>query len=285
MRIIRKVLMKSSGRIHCLVLAVFFLFSSHSFAAGKVEVFAGSASKPPLDEITKNFKNKTGIDVEIHYGGSGTVLSQMIISKRGDVYIPGSSDFLDIARKKGVIEKDNEKILAYLVPVISVQKGNPKKIKGIHDLLRDDLKIAVGSPKTVCIGLYAIEIFYEAKISEKMKKNIATYTESCEKTANLITLKAVDAVVGWDVFEKWNPKTTETVKIDKKYVKRVGYIPAAVSKFSKDKKSAEAFINYTGTKESRKIFQKWGYIIDFKEIKEKYGNVKVGGDYRLEEGW
>jgi molybdate transport system substrate-binding protein len=37
-------------------------------------VFAGAASKPPTEEVAKAFEAKTGVKVDISFGGSGTVL-------------------------------------------------------------------------------------------------------------------------------------------------------------------------------------------------------------------
>ena len=87
-------------------------------------VFAGAASIPPLDEAAEAFKKQTGIQVYCTYGGSGTVLSQMELSKTGDLYIPGSPDYIPKAERKQVTDPGSTRIIAYLVPVIAVQKGN-----------------------------------------------------------------------------------------------------------------------------------------------------------------
>ncbi len=60
------------------------------------------------------------------FGGSGKVLSQMKLAKQGDLYFPGSSDYMEKAKKDGDVIADTEAIIAYLVPAINVQAGNPK---------------------------------------------------------------------------------------------------------------------------------------------------------------
>ncbi|HEY3278614.1 MAG TPA: substrate-binding domain-containing protein [Syntrophorhabdaceae bacterium] len=47
-------------------------------------VFAGAASKPPTEEAAKAFEKKTGVKVNVTFGGSGFVLSQMTLAKKGD---------------------------------------------------------------------------------------------------------------------------------------------------------------------------------------------------------
>ncbi len=63
--------------------------------------FVGSASKPPMEEAIKAFEEKTGIAVYANYGGSGAMLSQIELSKSGDLYIPGSPDYIVKAERKG----------------------------------------------------------------------------------------------------------------------------------------------------------------------------------------
>ena len=79
---------------------------------------------------------------------------------------------------------------------------------------------------------------------EKFKKNLVNYTESCEKTANVISLKAVDAVLGWRVFQYWDPERIETIYLRPEEIPRIGYIPIAISKFTRDKALAQKFIDF-----------------------------------------
>ena len=89
-------------------------------------VYAGAASKPPTEEAAKLFEQKTGVKVDLVFGGSGTVLSQMELNKKGDLYFPGSSDFMEMAKKKRLVYPETESKIVYLVNAINVQKGNPK---------------------------------------------------------------------------------------------------------------------------------------------------------------
>ncbi len=120
-----------------LVLILTFLLITIPFSgcANKEEkaitAFCGAASKPAMDEAAQAFEKKTGIKVYCTYGGSGTVLSQMKLSKTGDLYIPGSPDYMVKAERDSVIKPESVKIVSYLIPVIAVQHGNPKNIQSL----------------------------------------------------------------------------------------------------------------------------------------------------------
>ncbi|MCX8031691.1 MAG: extracellular solute-binding protein, partial [Thermodesulfovibrionales bacterium] len=133
----------------------FFFIVPIGWAKDEILVFAGAASKPALEEIAKKFEEDTNIKVDLIFGGSGFVLSQMMLSKKGDVYFPGSSDFMEKAKSLGVVFPQTEKKVVYLVPAIVVQRGNPKKIVSLKDLTREGVKIVIANPHDVCVGLYA----------------------------------------------------------------------------------------------------------------------------------
>ncbi len=266
----------------------FFVFANASYGE-EIYVFAGAASKPPTEEAAKAFEAKTGIRVNLTFGGSGFVLSQMTLAKKGDIYFPGSSDYMETAKKKSYVFPETEKYIVYLVPAINVQKGNPKGIKSLKDLLQPGLKVAIANPEGVCVGLYAVEIIEKnMKADEKaaLRKNLINYTESCEKTATAISLKAADAVIGWSVFQHWDPERIQTVPLKKEEIPRIGYIPIAISQFTTNRALAQKFIDFLLSNEGRAIFKKYHYFMTPEEASSWIGEKKpVGGEYALPKEW
>ncbi|MBP1724616.1 MAG: transporter substrate-binding protein, partial [Deltaproteobacteria bacterium] len=235
-------------------------------------VFAGAASKPPTEEVARAFGQRAGIRVQLTFGGSGFVLSQMKLARMGDVYFPGSSDFMEKAKREKLVFPETEKIIAYLIPAVNVQKGNPRNI---HSL--------------VCVGTYAVEVVEKnlsSEEKERFRKNLATTVESCEKTANVISLKGVDAVIGWRVFQQWDPGRIETVLLKPEEVPRIGYIPAAVSTFTRKRPLAEEFIQFLTQTEAKEIFRKHGYLMSVEEARAyTLPGTPVGGEFVLPGSW
>ena len=267
-----------------------FVFTGNAQSASKrILVFAGAASKPATEEGARIFQERFGIPVNVVFGGSGFVLSQMKLAKKGDLYFPGSSDFMEMAKKERLVFPESEKILVYLIPAINVQKGNPKKISSLRDLTKDGVRVAIANPEMVCVGTYAVEIVEKnltAVEKEKFKKNLVNYTESCEKTANVISLKAVDAVLGWRVFQYWDPGRIETIYLGPEEIPRIGYIPIAVSKFTQDKELAQKFIDFLFSPQGKAVFRKYHYLMDLKEARHfTRPDTPVGGEYVLPNEW
>lgn len=279
--------MKKSTLLWVTALLLLVLAGCTSAGNKKAElwVFAGAASKPPLEEIAARFEAERGVKVNLTFGGSGTVLSQMQAAQKGDIYLPGSSDFMERAKKEGMVDPKTERILVYLLPAINVPKGNPQGIRSLDDLARPGVRVGLARPETVCVGLYAAEILEREGLAEQVKKNIVTYAESCEKLAALVALKQVDAVLGWEVFASWEPDKIETIYLPPDKVPRIGYIPVAISSFSTQRKLAQEFIDYLVSDAGKQIFKKWGYLTTEAEARQFAPRAPVGGEYSLKTAW
>ena len=270
-------------------LLLYFFLTTLLLAKESLLIFAGSASKPATEEVAKLFEKKKGVHIDIIFGGSGFVLSQMALTHQGDLYFPGSSDYMEIAKQKGLTLPKSERVILYLVPAINVQKGNPKNIHSLSDLAKPGIKVAIANPEGVCVGAYAIEILeknFTPKQKEQFRKNLVGYTSSCAKTANAIALKQADAVIGWRVFSYWNPEKIETIPLKASQIVRIGYIPIAISKFSHNPKLAQEFIDFLDSPEAKKIFRKYHYFTSLKEAQNYIGAKKVvGGIYKVPKRW
>jgi len=95
-----------------------------------LKLFCGGGIRPPINEIIELFKEETGVEVKPTYAGSGVLLTQIQLTQDGDLYMPGDEMFMSRAEEKGYITE--KKFAGYFIPVLMVQKGNPKgtQIKG-----------------------------------------------------------------------------------------------------------------------------------------------------------
>lgn len=258
-------------------------------------VYAGAASKPATEEIARLYERQTGNRVDLVFGGSGFVLSQMKLAQAGDIYFPGSSDFMEVAKRQGLVFPDSERIAVYLVPAINVWRGNPRNIRSLEDLLQPGLRVVIADPENVCVGAYAVEIIernFTPDEKTRFRQNLVNYTESCEKTATAISLKMADAAIGWRVFEHWDPSRIETIPLPPERIPRIGYIPIAISVFTQNRRAAEAFINFVTGEPGRAVFSKFHYFTTPEEAARAiYGGAEppvsptVGGEFVVPEEW
>jgi len=255
----------------CVLLCAVALIAGHTLSGNtasaaapkkiRLMAFVGSASKPPTQEAKTVFeKRHPNITIDMTFGGSGTLLTQMTLEKIGDIYMPGSDDYMDKAQKQKAVIPETRKIVAYLVPTICVQHGNPKRINSLADMARPGVTVGLAQAGAVCLGDVSDEILKQAGLEEQVKKNCLTYARSCEQTEQLLQLGEVDAIIGWDSFKSWAPDKIDLVPIPPKLV-RVRNVPAAVAVYTKQRRAAEQFIAFLTSKEGRAIFSKHGYCV------------------------
>jgi molybdate transport system substrate-binding protein len=240
---------------------------------------------PATREAALLFEKETGIHVELHFGGSGSMLSQLILSRRGDLYFPGSPDYMAKAIEKKAVDPGSVREVAYLIPAINVPRGNPRSIKGLEDLGREGVRLAIANPHSVCVGLYAVEILEKNGLKKRIKPNIKTYVESCSRTAHIVALNNVDAVIGWRVFEHWNTKRILTIPLKPGEVPRIATIPIAISTFSHNYREARQFIDFLDSDVGKGIFKRWGYIVTEAEARRFAPMARIGGRYEIPPDW
>ncbi|MCP4599541.1 MAG: molybdate ABC transporter substrate-binding protein [Proteobacteria bacterium] len=244
-------------------------------------VFCGSANKPAMEEIAVQFQKEKNIEVNMIFGGSGTLLSQIELSKKGEIYLPGSPDYIVIGNRKQLLVKGSDQIVAYLLPAIITPAGNPAGIQSLEDLARPGVRVGIGNPKSVCLGLYSIELLEKRGITNQVLKNIVTFGGSCSKTANLASMSQVDAILGWRVFHFWNPDRMVYVPIDVKNIPRISYIPISIPVHTKDMALSKMFIDFVLSPVGRAAYEKHGYLTDRKKAMDLAPKAKIGGEYTL----
>ncbi|MCX7597920.1 MAG: molybdate ABC transporter substrate-binding protein [Armatimonadetes bacterium] len=229
-----------------------------------IMVFAGAASKPALEQCARLYQQRTGQKIETTFAGSGTVLAQVVQEHIGDLYIPGSNDYMDRAEQKGAVIPRTRRVLAYLVPAILVAEGNPKNIRGLADLARPGLRVVIGQKGAVCLGDAAEDILKKAGLLEKVRPRIVSYAMSCEDVQNALLMGEADVIIGWDSMARQHPKKIDLIPIPKKYLVAVYNIPGAVITWSKNKAAAEVFLNWLTGPSGRWIFKRHGYTVSLK---------------------
>ena len=71
----------------------------------KLHVYCAAGIKVPIAKIAKAYEEEYGVQIQLQYGGSGTLLSNLEISQQGDIYIAADSSYTDIAQEKNIVRE------------------------------------------------------------------------------------------------------------------------------------------------------------------------------------
>jgi len=220
-------------------------------------LYCGAGIRPPAAELAETFGREHSVKIITDYAGSEVLLSKIKLTQRGDLYMPGDKHYVSLAAEKGMVV--SQKPVCYFVPTILVQKGNPKGISGLKDLLRPGLKLGLGDARACAIGRKSKKIFAKNNIDwEDVEKNLKFQSLTVNELGMQIQAGALDAVIVWDAVARYYGKYGDEVPIaaDKNVISTVDI---GVLKFTEDRQLAEKFVDFAASQKGAKIFERHGY--------------------------
>jgi molybdate transport system substrate-binding protein len=248
------------------LISVMGFSASCSSPEGTITVFAAAGSKPAMDEIVQKFQELHGITVEITYGGGGEVLNQMVLSESGDVYVAPEQSFMETAVSKNAVDASTIESVAYMIPVIAVQKGNPHDIQSLADLAKPGIQVGVTRAETTLVGKYAYEIFSKAGLAEEIGNNIVTEAARPDTLLTALVMGQVDAGIIWHFYQLQAPDDIEVIFLPPEQLTGIGEMQIAMTSYCQNDSLAREFINFVTSAEGKEIFQKYGYFTNTWEV-------------------
>ncbi|HOX37568.1 MAG TPA: molybdate ABC transporter substrate-binding protein [Candidatus Brocadiia bacterium] len=254
-------------------------------AAGPLRCYVGGTMRPAMEEIVKHYKQKTGVEVEIDYADSGQLLIRIEQTKQGDLYV--CHDPFQAALKNKGLSRDGWTI-ALVTPMIGVQKGNPKGIKGLKDLGNEGVKVVLTDPQYSTVGHINAVMFRKAGAADAIEKNVITRTKGGGEAANAVGIGAADACIAWDAVLFLRSDKLEILDIEPQFrpdpvvdaVTSATFGPIDMSrakvtidtlKCSTQPEKAKAFAEYVASPNGAEVFARFGFTVLAKEQQKAEG--------------
>ena len=236
------------------ILAVLVLQRGDDAGVPSLTVYCAAGLKKPVEAVAAAYRREYGAEVNLQYGGSGTLLSQIEVARRGDLYIAADEGSLaDGARRKLVAESVP---LVSQRPVVAVRTGNPRSVRGLADLSRADVRLGLANPEAASISRVSQRLLGDAWSGLVAKAAVMKPTVT-ELAADL-QLDAIDAAIVWDGVARQFPGL-ETVEVPELAAHREP-AAAAVLSVCRDPAAALRFARYLAAPdEGGRIFADCGF--------------------------
>lgn len=220
-------------------------------------IYAGAAFRPPLEEMGREFERRYGVPIRFNFTGSNCLLAQIILSRQGDLFLPGEEFYVRQAQKRGYVLKSE--VIGYFIPVILVRKGNPKGIRSLADLAKPGVKVGLGDPKACAIGEVSEAILRKNGLTKAVHKNVVLRAMTAPELANALRLGGIDACINWDAIANypWVRPVVEVIPIPPEQ-NVITANPLAILKTSRNKAAAEKFLQFALT-EGQRILRRHGF--------------------------
>jgi molybdate transport system substrate-binding protein len=213
-----------------------------------------------MDDAAAAFGKAADVKVQTDYAGSGMLISRVKLAQKGDLFMPGDQWYLDQIDKEGLLV--GKKMVAYFLPVIIVQKGNPKNIQSLKDLLAPGVRLALGNPKACQVGRLSEELLVKNKLDPKeAARNTVFSSFTVNELAVQVQTKSADAAIVWDAVAADFARDVDVVTIPLAQ-NIVSNVAAGVLKFSANKAQADKFIDFLTGQEGKAILRKHHYQVE-----------------------
>jgi len=240
-----------------LVLLVFMLLTVAAHA-GDINLSAAASMKDALSELADNFaKNNPGVKFLNNFGASGAVAKQIENGAPADMFFSANLEWMDYLKEKKMLDDKSIRTFAFNVLVFV---GKPDlKVKTIQDVVTLD-RIAIGSPKSVPAGEYAVAAFKKAGIDKHMENKLvmAKDVRECLMYADR------GEVAGAFVYKTDAELMAKNVKVlftvPQDLYPRVTY-PMGLTVSGSKKAEAVAFYKFLQSPEAEKVLVKYGFVV------------------------
>jgi len=158
----------------------------------KIELFAGTVSRPAIEQTLKEFQEREGVDITVVFNGCGNLVGIMKTDRLPDAYLA-----CDISYEPWMKDRFRvPKIVSEMDLVILVQPGNPKNIRSVADLARPGLEIGIANPEHAALGGVTRTMLRQMNLYGAVRDNVRLHNGGGDLlVANLVGNDTLDAVI------------------------------------------------------------------------------------------
>lgn len=239
----------------------------------EIVVYAAASLTESLEQIAENYKkDHPNVKIVFNFDSSGTLKTQIEEGADCDLFISAAKKQMDALDKNAdaeknpdgndLIDSDTRTDLLENKVVLAVPDDNKKNIKSFDDLVAHlqakDILMAMGN-EDVPVGQYTQKIlaYYGLDETKLASDGVISYGSNVKEVTSQISEGAVDCGVIYST----DASSAGLKFVDEATKDMCGQViyPAAVTKNSKNKDAAKAFLDYLKTDESKTVFEGIGF--------------------------
>ncbi len=222
--------------------------------AGDVNLSIAASLKEVINELSDSFARRNpSVKFVKNYGASGALVKQIENGAPSDVFISANVEWMDYLKNKKLADAASIGVFTYNTLVFA---GTPGKAATMQDIIKLE-RIAIGSPKSVPAGEYAMEAFKKAGLDKQLEKKLVMakdvreclmYAERGEVDGAFVyrtdALQAKQAKILFSVPQNLYPRVT---------------YPMSLTVNGTKNKAASAFFAYLHSDDAKAVLTKYGF--------------------------
>jgi molybdate transport system substrate-binding protein len=229
--------------------------SSTSTVTGTVTVFAAASLTEVFTQIGKDFEAANpGSKVTFNFAGSSALATQINQGAPADVFASAAPANMKTVTDAGNGDGTPTTFVRNQL-VIAVPKGNPEGIKGLADLTKAGVKVALCAEQVPC-GAAA----KKALDASGVKLTPVTLEQDVKAALSKVKLGEVDAALVYRTDAKAASSDVEGVEFPESSG-AVNDYPIVVVKNAPNKAGATAFVGYVRSDKGRAVLSRAGFQV------------------------
>jgi len=225
---------------------------------------AAAGQRSALDELQRIFEERhPETRVNLSYKGSGYLLSDLVRSREGDLYMPGEEFYFLQARERGLLDGYDpaHDVPAFFVTVLITPRGNPAGIHRLEDLARPGVRVGLGNPKSCAIGVWQEKTLKKAGILDAVRANTCMSAKCIPELGNATQHRGIDATIVWSPTAALYLRDVDVIPLEHRY-RGVVRLPVGVLNTSRDPAKARLFKDLVLSPEGRQVFARHAYAVE-----------------------
>ena len=221
-------------------------------------LYCGTTMARAMRVIADQFENREHCVVKIISGGSGYLYRGIKINRVGDLYLPGSSDYIDRCRQEQLLGKTA--VIGVNRAVLLVAKGNPLHISAdLHNFINGRYLTLLADAESGSIGEEAKSILGRFGLYEQAVRQVLYLSVDSSDLVNEIAAGRADLSLNWRgaVYAFGAHTAVETIALPPD-VAKAHLLSVAVLKYSIDPELAGRFVDYAASTAGRQVLRRFG---------------------------
>ena len=224
----------------------------------RVTVYSSSSTIDALEEIRENFFQLTKIPVELNFGSTATLATQIIQGAEVDLFLSADQMWADNVVSSYNFSVKRIKLLGNKL-VVAVPKKAKYRIKSIEDLLDGSFQVlAMANPDSlVPAGIYAKQVLKNLNLWEKLSPKLV-YGENVRTALHYLETDSVQAAIVY----RTDALASSLVRIELEILSELHRdLQYHLVLLERGNRSDAAFhlFSYLKGEEARQIFEKKGF--------------------------
>lgn len=233
-----------------------FLLMRGQADAGEVNLAVAASLREVVNELSDLFAvTHQNVIFLKNYGGSGAIAKQVENGAPADIFISANREWMEYLNNKKLIDSGSIGTFAYNTLVFA---GAPGKASSMQDLLKLE-KIAIGSPKSVPAGEYAMEALGKAGIDNRLEKKLVM-AKDVRECLMYAERGEVDGAFVYRTDALLAKRTRILFSVPQDLYSRVTY-PMGLTVEGAKKPEVRAFYGFLRSEEARSRLRKYGFDV------------------------